>query len=106
MKMIFEQKDYRQLEDGETYENKFVILKLSQFKPEYQEAKNQLFFAMSGFGCDPEKMGGKIFGRLWDENYQTRREYVLGVATEEAIKEWERIYEMSRNLFYSRTEEK
>ena len=66
MKIVFSENDYRPLTDGETYQNKFVILSTRQFKPEYQEAKNQLFLALAGFGCDPEKMGGKIFGRLWD----------------------------------------
>ena len=100
MKTLFDWDDYRPLEDGETYENKFVILNPQGFKPEYQEAKNQLFLALSGFGCDPSKMGGKIFGRLWDEDYQTRREYVLGVATEKAIKDWEKMYGMSRKIFF------
>ena len=100
MKIVFGENDCRQLEDGETYKKKFVILSVKQFKPEYQEAKNQLFLALSGFGCDPSKLGGKIFGRLFDEMYQTRREYVLGVATEEAIQEWEKVYGMSRDVFY------
>ena len=96
---LFGKGDYRQLEDGETYEKKFVIIDASFFKPEYRDAKNQLFFAECGFGCDPEKMGGKVFGKLWDENLQTRREYILGVATEEAIAEWEKEYGMSREIF-------
>lgn len=99
MKMLFDSNDYRQLFDGETYENKFVIISVEQFKEEYREAKNQLFFAQSGFGCFPNKFGGKIFGRLYDEPYQTRREYVLGVATEKAIAEWERIYGINRDIF-------
>ena len=99
MKMIFDRNDYRQLTDGETYENKFVILSVEQFKEEYREAKNQLYFAECGFGCFPDKMGGKIFGYLWDERYQTRREYVLGIATEAAIAEWERVYGISRDVF-------
>lgn len=99
MKMMFDVTDYRPLKDGETYENKFVILDPSQFKPEYQNAQCQLFYAESGFGCFPDKMGGKIFGRLFDERYQTRREYVLGVATEEAIAEWEEFYGISRDEF-------
>ena len=99
MKMLFDEKDYRQLEDGETYKDKFLILDERVFKPEYQEAKCQLFFAQSGFGCFPDALGGKIFGRLFDEGYQTRREYVLGVATEEAIQKWEELYGMSREVF-------
>lgn len=101
MRTVFSKGDYRQLEEGETYEDKFVILNLVQFKEEYKEAKNQLFLAQTGFGCDPTKLGGKIFGRLWDEKYQTRREYVLGVATEEAIREWEKTYNMNREVFYA-----
>jgi hypothetical protein len=99
MKMMFDKNDYRSLENGETYENKYVILSTGQFKPEYQNAKNQLFYAESGFGCFPDKMGGKIFGRLFDERFQTRREYVLGVATEEAIEAWENYYGISRDVF-------
>lgn len=45
MKVLFDEKDYRQLEDGETYKDKFLILDERVFKPEYQEAKCQLFFA-------------------------------------------------------------
>ena len=100
MKMIFSETDYRPLNEDETYEDKFVILNPKLFKPEYQEAKCQLYYAMAGFGCDPTKRGGKIFGKLFDEDYQTRREYVLGVATEEAIKEWEETYGISREVFY------
>jgi hypothetical protein len=99
MRFLFDENDYRELIDNETYEDKFVILDAQHFRPEYQEAKNQLFFAKSGFGCYPDKLGGKIFGRLWDEDYQTRREIVLGVAKEEAIQEWEKLYGISRNVF-------
>ena len=99
MKYVFNSNDYTQLKDGETYKDKFVILSTEQFKDEYKEALYQLFLAQGGFGCDPTKMGGKVFGRLYDEDYQTRREYILGVATEEAIKEWEKVYKMSRSVF-------
>lgn len=99
MKMIFDNNDYTQLKDGETYEGKFIIISPDFFKPEYREAKCQLFLAKSGFGCDPSKLGGKIFGNFFDERNQTRREYVLGVATEDAIKTWEKLYGMSRKVF-------
>ena len=99
MKYIFNRCDYRPLKDGETYQNKFVILSLDVFDPKYQDAKYQLFYARCGFGCDPNKMGGKVFGRIFDENIQTRREYILGVATEEAIAEWEKVYGISRDVF-------
>lgn len=97
MKCVFDINDYVKGDDN--YQNKFVILKLENFKPKYQEAKCQLFYATGGFGCDPNKLGGKVFGRLFDEPYQTRREYILGVATEEAISQWETTYGISRNVF-------
>lgn len=104
MRFVFDENDYRRLQDGETYEGKFVILDTQQFKSEYQEAKYQLYYAECGFGCYPDKLGGKIFGRLFDEPYQTRREYVLGVATEEAIAEWEKLYGISREVFSEKGE--
>ena len=101
MNILFDKNDYRNLKEGETYEGKFVILDVKKlFKKEYQTAQCQLFLAQSGFGCDPNKIGGKVFGRLFDEFYQTRREYILGVATEEAIQSWEKLYGMSRDVFY------
>ena len=102
MTKIFTKDDCVQLKDGENYVNKFVIIKTDQFKPEYQNALNQLFYATGGFGCYPEKIGGKVFGHLFDEPYQTRREYILGVATEEAIAEWEKEYGMSREVFLNK----
>ena len=99
MRKVFDNNDYRKLNDGETYENKFVILSTDQFKPEYRDAQFQLYYAVGGFGCHPDKIGGKVFGNLFDEPYQTRREYILGVATEEAIESWEREYGMSREVF-------
>ena len=100
MKIMFNQNDYRPLAEGETYEKKFVILDPSQFKPEYQNAQCQLYYAECGFGCYPDKLGGKVFGKLFDESYQTRRELILGVATEEAIQEWEKLYG-SRSVFFA-----
>ena len=104
MKMIFDSNDYTQLTDGDNYSNKFVVIRPDFFKPEYREAKNQLFYAQGGFGCYPEKMGGKVFGRWYDEDGATRREYLLGVATEEAISKWEKLYGMSREVFLKKEE--
>lgn len=99
MKITFDSNDYRPLKDGETYEEKFVIVSLNFFDTAYREAKFQLFYAESGFGCDPSKLGSKIFGKWYDEKGTIRREYVLGVATEDAIKSWEKAYKLSRKVF-------
>lgn len=62
MVKLFGENDYRRLEDGETYVNKFVIVKPDFFKPEFRSAEFQLFYAVGGFGCDPNKMGNAVFG--------------------------------------------
>ena len=99
MKTVFTKDDVTYLGEGENYVNKFVIISLDFFKPEYKEAKSQLFYATGGFGCYPEKLGGKVFGKYYDEDVSTIREYILGVAKEEAIAEWEKIYGISREVF-------
>lgn len=96
MNMLFDEKDYRHLEEGETYEGKFVIISPDFFKPEFRSAKYQLFHAEAGFGCDPSKLGNAVFGRDCEEVYRQERYNILGVATEEAIQQWEKTYGISR----------
>jgi hypothetical protein len=94
MTILFSEEDYRQLENGETYEDKFVVLTPKFLNEEYRTAEFQLFKAKSGFGCHPDKMGAKIFGYFVadKEAASTRREYVLGVATDDGIARWEQLY--------------
>ena len=99
MEMMFTKNDYRRLKEGETYKDKFVILNIEFFAEPYKSAKFQLFLAKGGFGCDPAKLGSKIFGMYYDEPGMINRQEVLGVATEEAIKEWEKTYGISRKVF-------
>ena len=102
MQTLFSKEDYRQLKEGETYEGKFVIISPEFFKPEYRCAKYQLFLAKGGFGCDPSKMGNAVFGADCEEHYRQERYNILGVATEEAIQEWEKEYGMSREVLERR----
>ena len=47
------------------------------------------------FGCDPNKMGRKIFGIFasdFDNQYIAVREEVIGIATPEAIEKWKEAY--------------
>jgi hypothetical protein len=87
MTILFDKNDYRQLADDENYEGKFVILRPNFLSNEYRTAEFQLFKAECGFGCDPKKSGGKVFGYYVSdkEKSATRYEYILGVATDEAI---------------------
>lgn len=99
MQTLFEAKDYRYPKEGETYEDKFVIISPDFFKPEYRCAKYQLFLAKGGFGCDPSKIGNAVFGSDCEEVYRQERYNILGIATEEAIQSWEKEYGMSREVF-------
>lgn len=96
MEMLFSKGDYRKLNEGETYYDQFVIISPGYFKPEYRSAKHQLFHAEGGFGCDPKKLGNAVFGRDCDGPYRQEKYNILGVATEEAIKQWEKTYGISR----------
>lgn len=99
MQILFDERDYEPLKEGETYEGKFVIIAPEFFKPEFRNAKYQLFHAEGGFGCDPSKMGNAVFGKDCEETYRQERYNILGVAKESAIREWERTYHMSREVF-------
>ena len=103
MTKIFTKADVRQLENGETYEGKFVIIKPEWFKPEYRSAEYQLFYATGGFGCDPNKMGNAVFGADCTEMYRQERYNLLGVATEEAIQEWEKEFGKNRQVLIDNT---
>jgi hypothetical protein len=104
MEMLFSERDYEPLKEGETYEGKFVIIDPAFFKPEFRSAKYQLFLAQAGFGCDPSKMGNAVFGKDCEETYRQERYNILGVATDEAIEQWEKVYGMSREVFNRKDE--
>ena len=96
---LFERKDCRQLEEGENYEKQFVFLtpeKIQGYKPEYQSGLYQLFYATGGFGCDPTKLGSAVFGADITEHFRVERYDVMGIASEEAIAEWEKTFGHSR----------
>lgn len=105
MQTLFSEGDYRHLNEGETYKNQFVIIDSDWFKPEFRNAKYQLFYAVGGFGCDPSKMGNAVFGADFEESYRQERYNILGVATEEAIQQWEKTYGMSREALIKRYKE-
>lgn len=105
METLFTREDVRKLEDGETYEKKFVVIKPDWFKPEYRDAKYQLFYAVGGFGCDPSKIGNAVFGADFEECYRQERYNIMGVAKEEAIQTWEKMYNLSRDTLVKRYKE-
>lgn len=100
MTILFDETEYRELEKGETYENKYVIICPQWFGSDYREALNQLFLAKSGFGCDPKNIGTAVFGSFWDESARVESPDILGVATDDAVEKWERLYNMKADKVF------
>ena len=72
------------------YEGKVLALKPSVLKHEYQSPDYQLFYATSGFGCDPSKIGTAVYGYFLkdDEHTNFRRQDFIGVVDEEYLPDW------------------
>ena len=78
----------------ENYENQYVVLKPEFLKLEYRDAKNQLFMAKGGFGCDPTKMGTAVIGFFCGDGESSRVERfdVMGIIKPESLEEWKKVY--------------
>jgi len=76
--------------DESDYEGKLLVMKPSTLKDEYKTPDFQLFFATSGFGCDPSKIGTAVYGFFLkdDEHTHFRRSDFIGVIKDECIPEW------------------
>lgn len=80
------------IKDGETlsYENQLLIMKPEVLKDQFKNPICQLFFAESGFGCYPDRIGSKVFGRfLCDgERAQFWRSDFIGIADYKYLPDW------------------
>ena len=76
--------------DESYYEDKLLVFKPSVLADEYKTADFQLFYATSGFGCDPTKMGTSISGYFLkdDEFCSFRRADFFGVIDEQYLPQW------------------
>lgn len=76
--------------DEDNYKDRLIVLKPTSLKDEYKSPEYQLFFARSGFGCDPNLRGTAVSGHfLKDDEYaQFRRSDFIGVIKDECIPEW------------------
>lgn len=78
------------LADDKEYAEKLLILKPTALIDEFRKPYFQYFYAQSGFGCYPDKLGGKVYGKFLadGENGQFRRSDFLGVADTEQLPQW------------------
>lgn len=72
------------------YEGKVLVINPNLLKDQYKTPDFQLFKATSGFGCDPSKMGRKVFGYFLydDERCSYNRNEFLGVIKDEYLPDW------------------
>jgi len=67
-------------------EGKWVIIDHKALHPKFWHMQNQLFLATSGFGCEKDKVGRKIFGsHIGGEKACWQRDEIIGIASEELI---------------------
>ena len=67
-----------------------LVINPNLLKDQYKTPDFQLFKATSGFGCDPSKMGRKVFGYFLydDERCSYNRNEFLGVIKDEYLPDW------------------
>ena len=80
----------RKLNEGETYKGKVVALKPESLRREYENAENQLYYAVSGNGLNPKGLGTKIYAyNIATKAHHYIRNYdVLGVVDKDKLPEW------------------
>ncbi len=76
--------------DDKEYAGKLLVLKPSSLKEEFRRPYFQYFYAQSGFGCFPDKLGGKVFGKFLadGEECHFRRSDFLGTADTGKLPSW------------------
>lgn len=80
----------RKLNEGETYKGKVVAIKTDSLRREYENAENQLFYAVSGNGINPNGLGTKVYGYnlATKAHYYNRNYNIIGVVKDECLPEW------------------
>lgn len=74
----------------EDYTNKLLILRPETLRDESRKPALQYFYAEDGFGCDPSKLGRKVFGTFLADGEKTHfgRGDFIGIADTEKLPEW------------------
>lgn len=92
--------DQSHCSEEQDYKDEVLILNPSALKDEYKSPDYQLFYAQSGFGCDPNSSGRKVFGSFLKDGERGNfyRADFLGVIDEKYLPEWaqEKLSELSQ----------
>lgn len=76
--------------EQQCYENKLLIIKPEKLREEFRKPYFQYFYAESGFGCHPDVLGTKVFGRFLadDQRGQLYRDDFIGIADRSQLPKW------------------
>ncbi len=87
---LFSGKHIVQSEKPQDYTGKLLILKPEVLKEECRTPENQLFFATGGFGCSPDNIGSKVFGKFLSDGEETHfyRFDFIGIISNEFLPQW------------------
>ena len=77
-------------ENGLDYEGKVLVISPNRLKDEYKTPEDQLFVAVGGFGCKPDKIGRSVFGYFLKDGEETTwdRGAFLGIIRDECLPQW------------------
>lgn len=90
-------------ENGEEfdYTDRICIFNAQRMKENHLHPEEQIFLAESGFGCQPNSRGTKVFGRFLHDGEEcyVRRQNLVGIMKDEYIPDWvhERLAELRDN---------
>lgn len=75
---------------GINLEGKILVVSPSKMNDKYKTPDDQLFMAISGFGCSPSKSGRAVYGYFLkdDEHCRWNREDFIGILKNEFIPDW------------------
>ena len=81
---------YDETTAGIDYTGKIVAIRADVLKDECKSPENQLLYATGGFGCKPDSLGTKVYGRYLKDGGRDcfRRGEILGVVKLNLLPEW------------------
>ncbi len=87
---LFDSSHCENTDEPMDYTKKLLVLSPNVLKDQYKTPEDQLFYATGGFGCDPSKLGTKVFGFFLKDGEETHfaRGDFLGVIKDECIPDW------------------
>jgi hypothetical protein len=74
------------------YSNRILIIHPETLDERYWSPENQIFYAGTGFGCDPKATGRAVFGEFLADGERARlnRSDFIGVMKDEYVPQWAR----------------